>query len=88
MVESKREIRAEAPVSAAGVTVVPVFEQVVRCDGHRGGGMSLLAVKRPVAVVVGSTRGWRVFRASGEEMTFDEFRQEFLGLKMPYGGLA
>ncbi|MEW6142085.1 MAG: hypothetical protein AB1597_02870 [Chloroflexota bacterium] len=87
MVESKCEIRAEAPVSVAGVTVVRVFEQVVCCDGRRGG-LSFVAVKRPVAVVVGSSSGWRVFRASGEEMTFDEFREEFSGLKMPYGGLA
>jgi len=86
MVETRREIRAEAPFAVAGVTVVPVIEQVVRGDGRRGR-LSFTAVKRPVALVVGSAGGWRVFRASGEEITFDRFCQEFSGLRMPYGGL-
>jgi hypothetical protein len=85
MVESKREITVGAPFSAGGVTVMPVLEQVVRCSGRRDG-LWLAAFKRPVAVVVGSSCGWRVFRTSGEEMTFEEFRREFSGLRMPFGG--
>ncbi len=65
--------------------MVPVLEQVVRGSSRRDG-LSFAAIKRPVAVVVGSSRGWRVFRTSGEEMTFEEFRREFSGLRMPFGG--
>jgi hypothetical protein len=82
MVESRKAVRADRPVVVSGFTVLPVYEQVSWCRSRRGG-ISFSGVKRPVAVIAGSAAGWRVFRSSGVEMTFEEFRREYPDVRMP-----
>ena len=78
--EKKKEVRADTPVTVAGVTLIPVTEIVLNCWQGKSS-ISFYGVKRPVGMVMVSPSLKKAFRVTGEEVPLDQFRQEFPGIK-------
>jgi uncharacterized spore protein YtfJ len=73
--EKKKKVTTGCPVTVAGVTVIPVSEVSSNC-WHSKRGIAFCGSKQPVSVLIISPSGKRVFRISGEEITFDQFAGE------------
>jgi len=71
----KKEVGIDSPVVVAGVTLIPVVKVSVNYRSCNGG-ISLFAVKQPVAVVLASPSEKRAFRITGEEVSLEELIQE------------
>ena len=71
----KKEVVIGNPVAVAGVTVIPVAKVLLRSWLSRSG-ISVLAIKQPVAVAVISPLAKRAFRVTGEEISLDQLVQE------------
>ncbi|MBA7695080.1 hypothetical protein ES703_103701 [subsurface metagenome] len=76
----KEEIRIEAPVTVAGVTLIPVVKASLSC-WHRKGRLSFLSTTQPISVVVVSPQARRAFRINGEEVSLDQLTKEVPGIK-------
>ena len=76
----KKEVEIGNPMTIGGVTLIPVIELSLNY-WHGGGRFSCFGIKQPVSVVVVSSSGKRAFRASGEEVPFDQFIQETPGIR-------
>ena len=71
----KAEVRTEAPVTVAGVTLIPVVK--TRLDYWRSKGrFSYFGNRQPVGIVVISLQTRQAFRITGEEVTFDQLIKE------------
>ena len=82
----KEEIRIEAPVTVAGVTLIPVVKASLNC-WHKKGRLSCFGTKQPVSVVVVSPQAKRAFRINGEEVSLDQLTKEAPGIKEILEGL-
>ena len=76
----KEEIRIEAPVAVAGVTLVPIVKASLN-HWHGKGRLSFFGTKQPVSVVIVSPQAKRAFRIDGEEISLDELAKEVPGLE-------
>jgi len=76
----KEEIRIEAPVAVAGVTLVTVVKASLNHWEHKGR-LSFFGIKQPVSVVIVSPQANRAFRISGEEVPLDQLTKEVPGLE-------
>jgi len=76
----KQEVIVDSPVTAGGVTVIPVVE-VSLSHWRIKGGISFYGAKRPVSLVVISPAGKRAFRITGEEVALNQLVQEVPGIK-------
>ena len=75
-----KKVSADAPITVADVTVIPVTESVSHCwNGKRV--VSFFGVKRPVGVVMVSPSWRKAFRITGEEIPVAQFIQEAPGIK-------
>ena len=75
----KEEIRIEAPVTVAGVTLVPIVKTSLNC-WHSKGRFSFFGNKQPVSLVVVSPQTRRAFRINGEEVSLDQLAKEAPGI--------
>jgi len=82
----KEEIIIEAPVTIAGVTLVPLVKTSLNY-WSRQVRLSFLASKQPVSVVVVSPQDRRAFRINGEEVSLDQLTQEVPGIKEMLEGI-
>ncbi len=82
----KEEIRIEAPVTVAGLTLIPVVKASLNC-WHRKGRLSLFGTKQPVSVVVVSPKAKRAFQITGEEVSLDQLMKEVPGIKEILDGI-
>lgn len=76
----KEEIKIEAPVAVAGVTLVTVVKASLNHWEHKGR-LSFFGIKQPVSVVIVSPQAKRAFRIDGEEISLDELAKEVPGIK-------
>ncbi|MBU2607814.1 MAG: hypothetical protein KKF26_00690 [Chloroflexi bacterium] len=71
----KREVVVDSPVTAGGVTVIPVVKvSLHHWRGKRG--TSFYGEKRPVSLVVVTPSARRAFRITGEEIALEQLMQE------------
>jgi len=77
--EGKKEIRADAALKLAGLTLIPVCELVVRGWSH-GERVSAYGVKRPLGVIVVSAGGKAGFTVTGEAVPAERLAEEFPGV--------
>ena len=70
-----KEIKADSPVTIAGVTLIPITKVSLNCQGCRGG-VSFFGVKYPVDIVLVTSSAKRAFRITGEEVPLDQLIQE------------
>ena len=82
----KEEIRIEAPLAVAGVTVVPIVKASLNL-WHSKGCLLSFGTKRPISVVVVSPQARRAFRINGEEVPLDQLTREVPHLKEMLQGL-
>ncbi len=71
----KREVIVDSPVTAVGVTVIPVVK-VSLYHWHDKHGTSFYGEKGPVSLVVVTPSARRAFRITGEEIALDQLMQE------------
>ncbi len=83
----KEEVRIEASVAVAGVTLIPIAKASLSC-WYRKGRLSFLGTKQPVSVVVVSPQAKKAFRISGEEVSLDQLTEEVPGLKEILEGIT
>ena len=76
----EKKIVIDTPVTAAGLTLIPVT-QVSLSLGSAGAGTVVLVTRRPVAVVVVSPQSKKAFRITGKEVSLEELLQEYHVLK-------
>ncbi len=76
----KQEVGIDNPVEVAGVTLLPVVKVSLNY-WHVNGGVSFFGVKQAVAVVVVHPTAKRAFRITGEEVSLNQFMQEFPSTK-------
>ena len=76
----RAEVTIETPVTAAGVTLIPVVKVSLNHWCGRGG-ISFFGFKQPLGVVVVSMSEKAAFGMAGEEIPLDQFMQEVPGLK-------
>ena len=76
----KEEIRIEAPIAVAGVTLVPIAKASLNY-WHGKGRLSFFGTKQPVSVVIISPQAKRAFRISGEQVPLDQLVKEAPGIK-------
>ena len=76
----KEEIKIEAPLAVAGVTLVPIVKSSLNC-WRRKNRLSFFGIKQPVGVVVISPQGRRAFWINGEEVSLDQLTKEVPGIK-------
>ena len=76
----KEEIRIEAPLAIAGVTLVPIVKASQNC-WHSKGRLLFFGTKQPVSIVVVSPQAKRAFRIDGEEISLDQLTKEVPGIK-------
>jgi len=71
----KQEIVVDSPVTAGGITVIPVAKiSLYHWRGKRG--TSFYGEKKPVSLVVVTPSARRAFRISGEEIALEQLMQE------------
>ena len=76
----KKEVEIGNPMTIRGVTLIPVAELSLKY--WRGGDcFAYFGIKQVVSIVVVSSSGKQAFRASGEEVPFDQFIQETPGIR-------
>jgi hypothetical protein len=76
----EKEVRVEAPVTIAGITVVPVVETAKnRWSARRG--FSFLGFKQPVSVIIVTSEGKKAFNMDGEELSLEQLGEEFPAIK-------
>ena len=76
----KEKIEPGAPVTIAGVTLLPIVK--TRLDYWQGkGGFSSIGIKQPVGIVVISPQSKQAFRISGEEVALDQLLEEVPEIK-------
>ena len=78
--EKKEEVVIETPVTAGGVTLIPLARVSLNC-WHGNRGVSYFGVKQPTDVVVVYPSGKRAFRITGEEVSLDRLIQEVPDIK-------
>lgn len=76
----KKEISFDTPITAAGITLIPVTESVLNCWQSKRG-ISFFGIKRPFGVVLISPSGKRAFRVTGEEVPLDQLEREVPAIK-------
>jgi len=76
----RKELEIGSPVSAAGVTVIPVSEVSVD-HWHSKNGVLFFGVKQPVSIAVLSPSAKMAFRVTGEELGLEQLIQEVPGIK-------
>ena len=76
----KEEIKIEAPLAVAGVTLVPIVKSSLNCWCSKNR-LSFFGNKQPVSVVVVSPQARRAFRINGEEISLDQLTKEVPGIK-------
>ncbi|MFC2016104.1 hypothetical protein ACFLUF_00125 [Chloroflexota bacterium] len=76
----KEEIRIEAPLAIAGVTLVPIVKVSLNY-WYTKGRLSFFGTKQPVSLVVVSPQAKRAFRINGEEISLDQLTKEVPGIK-------
>ncbi len=82
----REEIRIEAPVTVAGVNLIPIVKVSLNY-WHRKGSFSLFGNKQPVNIIVISPLGTRAFRINGEEVSLDQLMEEVPGIKETLAGI-
>jgi len=82
----KEEVEIGNPVTAAGVTLIPVIKVSLNY-WRRNGSLSFFGVKQPIGMVLVSPSGKRAFRITGEEVPLDQFIQEVPGIKEVLEGI-
>jgi uncharacterized spore protein YtfJ len=71
----KVKIKIEAPVTIAGVTLVPVVRTLLNCwDGKKT--VSVFSFKQPVSLIVISPQIQRAFHIDGEEISLSQLIKE------------
>ena len=83
----REEIRIEAPVAVAGVTLIPVVQTSLDC-WHRTGNLALFGIKQPVSVVVVSPLEIRAFRINGDEVSLDQIVKEAPDIQETLAGIS
>ena len=71
----EREIRTDKPLTANGVTLIPVTKLSLNCQ-RIGNSISFFAVKEPTSVVVLSQATRRAFNITGEEISLGQLVQD------------
>jgi len=82
----KEEVEVGNPVTAAGVTLIPVIKVSLNY-WRRNSSLSFLGVKQPAGLVIVSPSAKRAFRITGEEVPLDQFIQEVPGMKKVLEGI-
>ena len=82
----KAEIRIEAPLAVAGVTLVPIVKAWLNC-WHSKGRLAFFGIKQPVSVVVVSPQAKRAFRTNGEAVSLDQLTKEVPGIEETLEGI-
>lgn len=72
----KKIVTSGNPVTAAGITVVPISK--ITINVRRGKwGIAFSGSKQPDSVIITTPSARRAFRITGEEVTLDQLVQEF-----------
>ncbi len=82
----KEEIRIEAPLAIAGVTLVPIVKVSLNY-WYTKSRLSFFGAKQPVSLVVVSPQAKRAFRIDGKEVSLDQLTEEVPGLKEMMEGI-
>jgi hypothetical protein len=75
----KNIIGIDPPVSTKGFTIIPVWK--ISSSYSFAAGIYISSSKQTIAAVIITTETEKVFRINGEEITLDQFMQEFPVLK-------
>ena len=76
----KKEVVINDTIVIHGLTIIPVVQVSVN-NWPYNNGASFFGVKEPVAVIVISEAGKRVFRLTGEEVSIEQLLEETSDLK-------
>lgn len=76
----KEEVRIEAPIDVAGVTLIPVIKASLNCWQGKCC-LSFFGAKQPVNLLVISPKARRAFRISGEEISLGQLTEEIPGME-------
>ena len=76
----REEIRIEALLTIAGVTLVPIVKASLNYWQSKSC-LSFFGIKQPVSVVVVSPQGKKAFGMNGEEIPLDQLTKEVPGIK-------
>ena len=76
----KKKVSAESSVSVNGITLTPIVETGTMHYGT-GLGISLVARKKPVALVTVVQGVKKAYRITGEEIAVDELIKEYPGIR-------
>jgi hypothetical protein len=76
----KKEIEISHPVTAGGVTLIPITKTSLNF-WYGKSGLAFFGVKQPFNVVVVSPSAKKAFGISGEEVRLDQLITEVPGLK-------
>ena len=82
----KEEIKIEAPIAVAGVTLVPIVKTSLNYwlgKGHH----SFFGTKQPISLVVAGPQGKRAFRVNGEEISLEQLTEEVPDIKEVLEGI-
>ena len=71
----KKEIKIADPIKISGVTLIPVSKVTIN-RWHSKRGIAFSGSARPVSLIVVTPAAKKVFRITGEEITFDQLAEE------------
>jgi uncharacterized spore protein YtfJ len=71
----KKEVTTSNPVTAAGVTIIPVSKVIIN-QWHGKHGTAFYGSAEPDSIIIVTASAKRAFRVTGEEITFDQLARE------------
>jgi len=78
--EREKKIEVEAPISAAGATIIPVVMTSVHCQ-RVDSIASFIAFKQPANIVIITPTTRKAFRITGEEISLEQLVLEVPALE-------